>query len=145
MVITIDRAFKKKDYTISHLLVDGALFCNAIEDADRGLTSSMSPLEIQRVKAKHPGKTAIPRGKYKLTITYSPKFRKDLILVNDVPGYSGIRIHPGNTAEDSLGCILPGKNDKVGMVSNSRIWCQLIQNMVMRELKQGHTCWLEVL
>ena len=66
------------------------------------------------------GKTAIPTGIYPVTITYSPKFKKNLPLLLNVKGYEGVRIHQGNTDKDTLGCILVGQNKQVGKVLNSR-------------------------
>jgi len=68
--------------------------------------------------------TAIPEGRYPLVMTKSMRFKKWLPLLLGVPGFSGVRIHAGNTAKDTQGCILVGENKKVGMVVNSRIWLQ---------------------
>lgn len=129
MLITIDRAWKRDGYTISRLYVNGALFgCNTLEDTDRGLTQDMSLEEIKKVKVY--GETAIPSGSYECVYTYSNRFKKMLPLLLNVPGFDGIRIHSGNSAKDTLGCILVGKNDKKGWVSNSRFWTdKLIQSM----------------
>jgi hypothetical protein len=54
------------------------------------------------------GRTAIPAGRYRVDITYSPKFQKMMLGVEDVPFFTGIRIHSGNDADDTLGCILVG-------------------------------------
>ena len=145
MEILIDRAFKKADYTISHLLINGKRFCETVEDADRGLTSKTPVDKIKEVKSRYPGMTAIPSGTYRLTITYSPKFKKKLILVNDVPGFSGIRIHAGNTAKDSLGCVLPGRNTIKGGVTESRVWTEKVQKIVQDRLDHKEECWLRVL
>lgn len=129
MLITIDRAWKKDGYTISRLYVNGELFgCNTLEDTDRGLHQDMQLEEIKKKKVY--GQTAIPSGSYECVYTYSNRFKKMLPLLKGVPGFDGIRIHSGNSAKDTEGCILCGKNDKKGRVSNSRFWTnKLIQTM----------------
>ena len=129
MEVLIDRAWKKDDYTISRLYVNGKLFgCNTLEDADRGLSQDMQLEEIKKKKVY--GQTAIPRGSYECVYTYSNRFKKMLPLLKDVPGFDGIRIHSGNSAKDTDGCILVGLNLKKGMVLNSRECTnKLIQTM----------------
>lgn len=129
MDIRIDRAWKRDGYTIGRLYVNGELFgCNTLEDTDRGLRQGMSLDEIKS-KKKY-GETAIPTGSYECVYTYSNRFKKMLPLLLNVPGFDGIRIHSGNSAKDTLGCILIGKNDKKGWVSDSRFWTdKLIQTM----------------
>ena len=105
MTIRIDRQWKKAEYTISKVYINGSYFgCNALEDTDRGLLQTMQLTELQRRKVK--GKTAIPRGYYDVRITYSPKYKRNMPLVVDVPGFSGVRLHSGNSAKDTEGCIL---------------------------------------
>ena len=121
MEVLIDRAWKKDGYTISRLYVNGKLFgCNTLEDTDRGLRKDMQLEEIKKKKVY--GQTAIPRGSYECVYTYSNRFKKMLPLLKDVPGFDGIRIHSGNSAKDTEGCILVGLNLKKGMVLNSREW-----------------------
>lgn len=129
MEIKIDRAWKRDGYTISRIYVNGKLFgCNTLEDTDRGLRQDMILEDIKRIKVY--GETAIPSGSYECVYTYSTRFKKMLPLLLDVPGFDGIRIHSGNSAKDTLGCILVGKNDKKGWISNSRFWTdKLIQSM----------------
>ena len=129
MEVLIDRAWKKDGYTISRLYVNGELFgCNTLEDADRGLRQDMQLEEIKKKKVY--GKTAIPRGSYECVYTYSNRFKKMLPLLLNVKGFEGIRIHSGNSAKDTEGCILVGLNLKKGMVLNSREWTnKLIQTM----------------
>lgn len=117
--IKVVRLYKKESYTIGKMYIDNVYFCDTIEDADRGLTQEMTLQQIKKQKVY--GKTAIPSGKYKVTLTYSSKFKKTLPLINAVIGFSGVRIHSGNTAEDSLGCIIVGENKKKGEVINSRV------------------------
>ena len=107
MEVRIDRAWKKDGYTISRLYVNGELFgCNTLEDADRGLSQSMDLDEIKKKKVY--GQTAIPCGSYECVYTYSNRFKKMLPLLLNVKGFEGIRIHSGNSAKDTLGCILVG-------------------------------------
>lgn len=118
MRITLIRKWNKKDYCIGDLYIDGVWFCNVLEDTDRGLKDEMTEEEILKLKVK--GETAIPTGIYKVTVTYSPKYKKNMPLINNVKGYSGIRIHSGNTSKDTEGCLILGRNTKVGMVTESR-------------------------
>lgn len=111
------RKYKKADYTIGQLYVNGIFMCNTIEDTDRGLHNKMSEAYLKSRKVAN--LTAIPTGTYRLRVTMSPKFKRELIEVCDVPAFTGIRIHRGNTAADSSGCILPGMNTAVGKVTDS--------------------------
>jgi len=112
MELKVKRIAKRDTYTIGKLYVDGEYFCDTIEDRDRGLNDSMSVEEIKKIKVY--GETAIPTGRYRVTLSYSVKFKKMLPEILNVKGFTGIRIHSGNTAKDSLGCILVGKNTVVG-------------------------------
>lgn len=108
MELVLRRKFKGTQYTIGDLSVNGKFFCNVIEDVVR-------PEGI-----KIYGETAIPYGKYKVVMRYSPKYQKVLPLLLDVPNFTGIRIHSGNTQLDSLGCLIVGENKVKGRVINSR-------------------------
>jgi hypothetical protein len=118
MRITLVRIANRPTYCIGKLYIDGKWFCDVIEDVDRGLDDAMNEKEILNRKIK--GETAIPTGIYQILLTYSPKYKRIMPLINNVKGYSGIRIHSGNTAKDSEGCLIVGKNTKVGMVTDSR-------------------------
>ena len=118
MILTLDRKYKLPTYTIGKLYIDGEYFCDTLEDKDRGLTDDMTVSEISNIKIKK--ETAIPTGTYKVTITYSNRFKKNMPLINDVKGFEGIRIHSGNTDKDTEGCILVGFNKVKGNVINSR-------------------------
>ena len=128
MIITLRRIAFKPKYTIGKLYIDGNYVCDTIEDTDRNLDDSMTEDEIKKKKVY--GETAIPYGTYLVRITYSNKFKKMLPLVENVKGFSGIRIHSGNTEKDSLGCIIVGKNKKVGMVLDSRVTMDKLMNIL---------------
>lgn len=142
MEITLDRAWKKDGYTISRLFINGERVCEALEDTDRGLKQSMSLDEIKKLKIY--GKTAIPSGRYKVVMSYSPKFKKVLPEVLDIVGYSNVRIHAGNTAKDTLGCILPGLNVRKGAVLYSTKWTNVIISEISSAIKRGEEVWLNI-
>src|SRR5574343_976097 len=106
MKLELIRHAIKDTYTIGKLFIDGTYFCDTLED-------------YVRAGEKVFGKTAIPTGTYDVQITYSNRFKQPMPLLIDVPGFSGIRIHPGNTAEDTHGCILVGKNTIKGRLTES--------------------------
>lgn len=128
MNILVKRIAKKNTYTIGKLYIDNVYYCDTIEDTDRGLTQKMSVAEIAKKKIKH--LTAIPSGTYSVTLKQrSPKYSQKPTFVKycnaymprllNIPGYEGVLIHTGNTAEDSSGCIVVGYNKVVGKVINS--------------------------
>lgn len=147
MKLTVERKWKKEGYTIGKLFIDGVFFCNTLEDKDRGLTSTMSLDEIRKLKKA--GITAIPTGTYnvRMDIT-SPKYSKQSWYVKNcngarmprlenVPGYEGVLIHAGNTAKDTEGCILVGKNDVVGMVTKSKDYLLQLYGKMYAAYKKG--------
>jgi len=128
MELNIKRIARRETYTIGRLYIDGKYFCETLEDKDRGLRQDMPVAVIRATKRK--GITAIPTGRYRVTLAVqSPKFSKRAIyqfcngylprLIN-VPGYDGVLIHIGNTARDTEGCLLVGRNTQVGKVLDSR-------------------------
>jgi hypothetical protein len=127
MDLTLKRIARRETYTIGHLYIDGKYFCDTIEDTDRGLKQSL-PQSVNIAK-KRKGVTAIPEGRYLVVMNVkSPKFstRKQydwcggyLPRLVNVPAFDGVLIHIGNTAKDSAGCILVGKNTQVGKVLDS--------------------------
>jgi len=125
------RKYFNNDYTIGDLYIDDKWICNTIEDKDRTLYDSMSEDDIKAKKVY--GETAIPYGVYKVSITYSPKFKKMMPLIENVKGFSGIRIHSGNTAKDSLGCIIVGENKVKGKVINSRTTYAKLLSLIKSE------------
>jgi len=132
MEILIERAYKKADYTIGRFFINGERICETIEDKDRGLTQDMKEEDIRRRKVY--GQTAIPTGRYVVGFTYSPKFSQcsyaqgggKIPLIYGVKGFNSIRMHSGNSAKDSEGCVILGENKAVGMVLNSAKTCEKV-------------------
>lgn len=129
MEILVERKWKKPNYTIGVLSIDGERFCETLEDADRNLNSSMT---VEQIKAiKKPNETAIPTGTYKITLdTFSPRFGNKsfykkvcggkLPRILNIKGFDGVLIHCGNTNLDTSGCILVGRNLEKGKVLKSQ-------------------------
>lgn len=106
MIVKVKRTFKGPEYTIGKLYIDENYFCDTLEDTVR--------------KVKIAGKTAIPTGTYKVKKTYSPRFKTILPEILNVPNFTGVRIHSGNTAKDTDGCLLLGLNKVKGAVLCSK-------------------------
>ena len=127
MIIEIKRLYKKEDYTIGKMYIDGVYFCDTLEDKDRGLTQSMSIDHIKKIKI--PKKTAIPTGTYSITLNViSPKFSLKPFYkrvcggkvprILDVPGFTGILIHYGKDENWTEGCPLIGRNTVKGKLTD---------------------------
>lgn len=133
MIYTLRRVEKQPERTFGELLLNGEKICWTLEDTWR---EPGSP--------KVPGRTCIPAGTYPLKITWSPRFKRNLPLVENVPGFSGIRIHPGNTEADTEGCVLPGLGRTATMVTHSRAAYDLILPPLQAALDRGTEVWLTV-
>lgn len=118
MHIAVIRKWLTQEATISEVHVNGERLCYGLEDCCREIEGQ--PVESWKVK----GETAIPYGTYPVEITYSNRFKKDMLQIMDVPGFDGIRIHAGNTSADTEGCLLVGDikgNDYVGSSRNALV------------------------
>jgi len=146
MELSVKRVAKKDDYTIGRLYIDDVYFSDVLEDKDRGLTQDM-PLEEIKAKKVY-GKTAIPTGTYEVDMnTISPKFQArswakpyggKLPRLIGVKGFEGVLMHVGNTASDSSGCLLVGKNRIKGMVTDStRTFHTLMSKFLLPAKVQG--------
>ena len=96
--------------TIGKLSVDDEYFSETLEDTDRKLEDGGTKVY---------GKTCIPRGTYDVVLNFSNRYQKVMPQVMDVPGFESIRIHPGNSAVDTDGCILVGSTRSTDFVGNS--------------------------
>lgn len=134
MKLRVERLWKKPTYTVGRLYVDGKLYCNTLEDVVRDLDK----------EAKVPGKTAIPAGTYKVIFNWSPKFERNLPRLLNVPHFDGILIHLGNTADDSAGCILVGKNTEVGRLTESRYTSDKLNVLIEDAQRHGEEIIIEI-
>lgn len=146
MELTVNRKYKKQNYTIGELYIDGKFFSNTLEDADRGLDNSMSIAKIRELKK--PSITAIPKGTYEITLdVISPRFCTNSFykqvcngkvprLLN-VKGFEGILIHAGNTDKDSAGCLLVGINLERGKVLKSQETFRKLYKMLSEAKLRG--------
>ena len=121
--------------TIGKLYIDGEYFCETLEDKDRYLEAGGKKVY---------GKTCIPRGTYEVTITMSNRFKKELPLLLNVPQFEGIRIHAGNTAADTDGCILLGRARRNNFVENSRDAVNEFMQRLRQSLKDGEKVEIEI-
>jgi hypothetical protein len=130
--LKLKRIARRPNYTIGRLYADGKYVCDTLEDTEReGMT-------------KIPGKTAIPKGNYKVIVSYSCKFKKEMPLLLKVPNFEGIRIHSGNDETHTEGCILCGENKVVGKVVNSRVVTDKVYKIINEAINKGKEVWIEV-
>lgn len=134
MKLRVERLWKKPAYTVGRLFVDGKFFCNTLEDTVRDLSN----------EKKVYGKTAIPYGEYKVIYNWSPKFDRNLPRLLNVPAFEGILIHPGNTADDSAGCILVGRNTEVGRLTESRYTSDKLNVLIEDAQRGGESITIEI-
>ena len=130
MKLTLARRIFTTQSTIGELAVDGNFECFTLEDPVR-------PKKIRSV-------TAIPAGTYTVAITFSPRFGTELPLLLDVPEFEGIRIHPGNTATDTEGCLLVGKSRAIDTIGSSRDAFRALFDKIALAQGGGETVMMEI-
>lgn len=134
MELKLLRKYSKPSYTIGHLYIDGKKICDTLEDTVRDLVTE------KKVK----GRTAIPAGRYRVILNWSPRFGRVLPLLLNVPHFDGIRIHAGNTAKDTEGCILVGENRERGKVLNSRATMDRLMQVLISANNRNEEMWITV-
>jgi hypothetical protein len=118
--ILVKRNPSKQGATIGRMSVDGVEECYTLEDEVREPETSYTKTPAWVLGWKIPNITAIPRGRYQVTITHSPHFGCDLPLLSNVPGYTAVRIHWGNKAADTDGCLLVGQTTEGNLIYKSK-------------------------
>ena len=151
MELILERIAKRKTYTIGRLYIqrrvddeylagtENQYFCDTLEPTWRDYAHG-----AYKVK----GRSAIPEGRYAVVISWSPKFKQWLPILLGGPEFNkqwqGIRIHAGNTAKDTQGCILVGKNREVGKVLDSRIWVHRLKQKIVEAKDKGEPVWITI-
>jgi len=115
MLLEVRREPSADGCTLGSLYVDGEFECFTLEDTIREVSGQ--PVSSWKI----PGETAIPSGTYQLTVNLSNRFQRLMPELLNVPGFAGVRIHPGNSAADTEGCILVGRSRGAAMVLESRL------------------------
>ena len=139
MELTLTRIAKRKTYTIGRLSINDEYFCDTLEPTWR---------DYAHGGYKVKGKSAIPEGRYAIVITWSPCMKRWLPLLVGAHDFNkkwqGVRIHAGNTAKDTEGCILVGQNRQVGQVLDSRLWLYRLLQRITEAKERDEAVWLTV-
>lgn len=142
MKLTLKRRFFAEEYTIGTLSIDGVQFCDTLEDKNRDHNKDGDLNDPGEGKVY--AKTAIPFGTYKVIVDRSPKFKRELPRLLDVPHFEGVLIHRGNTAKDSAGCILLGENKVKGQVINSTQYENELVKLLKYAIKKREEIEIEI-
>ena len=151
MELILERIAKRKTYTIGRLYIreqvmdeylpgtEDKYFCDTLEPTWR---------DYEHGAYKVKGRSAIPEGRYAVVISWSPKFKQWLPILLGGPEFNrkwqGIRIHAGNTAKDTEGCILVGQNREVGKVLDSRKWLYELKQRIVEAKDKGEAVWITI-
>ena len=133
MEITVTRKFQMgQPRTFGELAIDGAAVCHTLED------------QVRPAGTKVPNETAIPFGRFKVIIDMSTRFGRLMLHILDVPGFTGVRVHGGNTEADTDGCILVGMSADGKEIYNCAPALALVFNAVQAAIARGEAVWLTI-
>ena len=142
MELKLKREVFTDNSTIGSLYVDGVFECYILEDKDRNLTDLMPLEKIAGTKVY--GKTCIPYGRYEVDWTMSARFKKMMPILLNIKGWTGIRIHAGNSEIDSLGCLLCGRLKLNDRISESTLATNRLYKKIEAAKKQGQRIFITI-
>ena len=134
MEIELWRKYRLNNYTIGKVYVNGIFFSDSMEDRDR----------LYFGEPKVYSKTAIPVGRYRILMQWSPKNQRVMPFLQNVPQFTGIMIHAGNTEKDTAGCLLFGLNKVKGKVLYSKYYSDTIRDMIMDAEDRREEIWITI-
>ena len=157
MEMILTRIAKRKNYTIGRLYIKDSSENEALplmgergEGQEFYFCDTLEPTwrDYEHGAYKIKGRSAIPEGRYAVVISFSPKFRKWLPILLGGPEFNkrwqGIRIHAGNSAKDTQGCILVGENREAGKVLDSNLWLHRLKHRIVEAKDRGEAVWLTI-
>jgi len=151
MELILERIAKRKTYTIGRLYIRRQVMDEYLPGyEDRYFCDTLEPTwrDYEHGAYKVKGRSAIPEGRYAVVISWSPKFGAWLPILLGGEEFNrkwqGIRIHAGNTAKDTEGCVLVGKNKLVGQVVDSRIWLHRLKQKIVEAKDRGEPVWITI-
>ena len=136
--LTLQREPSKQETTLGTLSQGPEKICDTLEDQVREVPGK--PVKSWKVW----GKTAIPAGRYRITLENSPRFGKDTITVNEVEGFDGVRGHGGNKHEHTEGCLLFGVKVNAVTITKSQDTLKVVKAKVAKFIADGHEVWLTI-
>ena len=138
MEIVVKRDPSAQGATLGTMSVDGSFECYTLEPEVREITGQpVSAWKIQNV-------TAIPRGRYRVIVDMSEHFGRELPHITNVPGFTGVRIHPGNKAADTEACTLVGQSKEGNLVYKSKAAFDVLFPKIEAAINGGQAVWYSV-
>lgn len=142
MKLVLKRKYFKSNYTIGHLYINDKYFCDTLEDKNRDLNKNG---KFDNGEYKVPNETCIPFGEYEIKMTYAPKFKRELPWLQNVPNFTGILIHSGNTHKHTSGCILVGENTIVGQVCKTKQYEKELVKLIKEAISNNEIVSIEII
>lgn len=143
MKLLLKRIYFSPTYTIGRLYIDGKYFSDTIEDVNRDINKDGDLLDNGESKVY--AKTCIPFGTYNVIVNRSPKMKRDLPRLLNVPHFEGILIHRGSSEKSSAGCIIIGENKVVGKVINSVKYEDALVAVLKHAQNNGEKITIEII